>query len=295
MKWGLSILMIEKSKSVLSAISQTMPELTKAESKIAAYIRQNAEKVVTMSAAELAAASGTAGSAVIRCCHSLGFDGYSELKMLLAVELSKNHAAGYTPYIDPEDSAGRMLDKVFGAGIKTLTDTMSSIDRQVFAGAVDSLAAAKHIYVYGIGTSAPLVSDCAYRLMQIGCFALGVTDLPSMKISTLNIKKGDAAIAISHSGRTNATIDALELAKKRGAVTVALTSAPKSPLATLSDYPLSISTDEIRYPIEAISARIAHICLIDSIVTAISSKDYENALERSRLSHELIDSTIRRK
>ena len=285
--------MIKKSRSVLSAISQTMPELTKAEAKIAAFISENPEKVVTMSASGLAEASGTAGSAVIRCCHSLGFEGYAELKMLLAVELSKNHSVGYSPYIDQNDSPDKILEKVFSAGIKTLTDTLSSIDRNVFTKAVDSLAAARHIYVYGIGTSAPLVTDCAYRLTQIGCFALGVTDVPSMKISTLNIEKGDAAIAISHSGRTNATIDAIELAKERGAVTIALTSAPKSRLSGICDLPLPISTDEIRYPIEAISARIAHVCLIDSLVTAISSKDYEKALERSKLSHEIIDSTIR--
>ncbi len=282
-----------QNSSVLAAISQRRPLLTRVEAQIADFIASDPKAVLSMSAAELAAKAGTVGSAVVRCCRSLGFDGYKELKLTLAVELSKNTASGYIPYIDPEDSSCEMLDKVFAAGVKTLNDTVASIDRKCFSNAVDTLAKAKRIYVYGIGTSSPLVSDLAYRLMQIGCPALGVTDVPSMAISTLNIEPGDAAVAISHSGRTVATVDTIERAKARGAATICLTSAPESQITRVCELPLVISTDEIRYPIEAISARIAHICLIDSLVTAISARDYEKATERSRLSHELIEKTIR--
>ena len=287
--------MFDNKISVFAAISQSLPRLTKAECRIAGFIRDNPGKVVAMPVAELAKASGTAPSAVIRCCRSLGFEGYAELKMALAVELSDDNKAGYTPYIDPDDPSGKVLEKVFAAGEKTLRDTAASIDRGVFDKVVDTLASARHIYVYGIGTSAPLVNDFAYRLTQIGCFALAVTDPPSMRISTLNIGKEDAAIAISHSGRTVATLDAIKLASAMGAPTICLTSAPESLLTGVCDLPLVISTDEIRYPIESISARIGHICLIDAIVTSISAKDYPKALERSKLSHELIDSAIRTK
>lgn len=287
--------MSEKNISVLAAISQSLPRLTKAESKVALAIRDDPQSIISMPVAKLAEISNAATSAVIRCCHSLGFEGYSELKMALAVELSKNEKSGYTPYIAPDDPSEKILDKVFNAGIKTLSDTAASVDREIFSKTVDILSNARHIYVFGIGTSSPLVNDFAYRLTQIGCFAISVTDVPSMMISTLNIDKNDAAVAISHSGRTTATIDALDLAKKRGAKTIALTSAPSCPLSEAAEFPLIISTDEIRYPIEAISARIAHICLIDSIVTAISAKDYPKALERSKITHEIIDSTIRTK
>lgn len=285
--------MENQNRSVFSAISQHKQLLTRVEAQIAEFIMENPESILSMSVAELSKSAGVAGSAVIRCCHSLGFSGYSDLKLALAVELSKNTASGYTPYINPEDSSCQMLDKVFAAGVKTLTDTAASIDRESFSKAVELLSNADRIYVYGIGTSAPLVSDLAYRLMQIGCIALSVTDVPSMTISTLNIKTGDAVIAISHSGRTLATVDTLKRARKRGAATIALTSAPKSPITKASDISLVISSDEIRYPIEAISARIAHICIIDSLVTAISAKDYQNAAMRSKQSHELIESTIR--
>ena len=125
--------------------------------------------------------------------------------------------------------------------------------------------------------------------MQLGFTSFCFTDVPSMKISTMNIKKGDVAIGISNSGRTVATIDALKLAKEQGAKIACITSYHKSPITQVCDYPIEVYTDEIQYPIEAISARIAHLSVIDALSISLSSKDYENALNRSKKAHELIN------
>ena len=54
-----------------------------------------------------------AKSAIVRCCKSLGFEGYTQLKLALAAELSRNRQLNYAPYIYPEDSTGIIIDKVF--------------------------------------------------------------------------------------------------------------------------------------------------------------------------------------
>lgn len=283
-----------QNKSVMLAIKQCGEKLTSAERKVTEYILNNSEKTVTISASELAAAVSVAPSAVIRCCKSLGFSGYSELKIALSAELSKNKALNYVPYIYPHDGSGEILDKIFSANIKTLHDTAEHIDRVTLQKAVDLLSDAKTVYIYGVGTSGAIVNDFQYRLMQIGITALCFTDIVSMKLSAVNMKKGDVAVGISHSGRTEATVDALKHAKENGAVTVAITGFPDSVITRVSDYSIGIYSDEIRYPIEAISARIAHISVIDAIATAISAKNYQEAERRSRLTRELTD-TVRYK
>ena len=130
--------------------------------------------------------------------------------------------------------------------------------------------------------------------MQIGKTALCINDVPTMKVSSLNIKGGDVAIGISHSGRTIATIEALQAAKTQGASTLCITSYPGSKITENSDYSIEIYSDEIDYPMEAISARIAHLSVIDALTIAISSKNYEMAQERAKMTHTLID-TIRYK
>ncbi|MBO5219313.1 MAG: MurR/RpiR family transcriptional regulator, partial [Clostridia bacterium] len=265
------------------------------EKKIARYIAENSAQVLMMPIDELADLTGTGKSAIIRCSKSLGFEGYSELKIALAVELSKNKQLNYAPYINPDDTPGDILDKLFAANVKTLHDTADRIDREVFTAVVDLLSEARHIYIYGVGTSTVFVQELQYRLMHLGRHALAVTDVPSMKVSTLNIKKNDVVIGISHSGRTIPTVETLELAKEHGAATVCITSTPGSRIAQIADYPIELWSDEIEYPMEAISARIAHLAIIDAITVAISAKNYEQALERYKAAHDMIDQTIRMK
>lgn len=141
----------------------------------------------------------------------------------------------------------------------------------------------------GIGTSAGIACDFQYRLTKIGLSAFFFTDVANMRVSALNIREGDAAIGISNSGMTAATADALALAREHGAKTVCVTSYPKCELVKNSDYPIVIKTDEIQYPTEGISARIAHISVLDSLAVSLSAKDFDRAVRRSAKIHDLID------
>ena len=276
----------------LLTIKNSYNNLTAVEKTVADYILKNSETVISMPIAAFAEEAGVVKSAIIRCCKSLGFDGYSDMKLALAMELSKNKKLNYTPYIDPSDDAGAIMDKVFSANVKTLHDTAEKIDRQILQKVVDVLSKANVIYVYGIGTSSSIAGEFQYRLMQIGKTALCVNDVPSMKVSTMNIRKGDVAVGISHSGRTIATIEALRLAKQNGAETICITSYPGSEITKSTDYPIEIYSDEIDYPVEAVSSRIAHLSVIDVITIAMSAQNYGNALERAKKTYDLVN-TIR--
>ena len=276
----------------LLTIKNQYHTLTAAEQTIADYILQNSQDVIHMPIDALARNAGVAKSAIIRCCKSLGFDGYSDLKIALAMELSQHKKLNYNPYIDPQDDASTILDKVFSANVKTLHDTSEKLNRDVLQKAVDVLDKAGIIYIYAIGTSAGIANEFQYRLMQIGKTALCIQDVPTMKVSSLNIKKGDVAIGISHSGRTIATIEALKQAAEKGAETICITSYPKSEITKASDLAIEIYSDEVDYPMEAISSRIAHLSVIDVLTIALSARDYEAATRRARDTHALIN-TIR--
>ena len=185
-----------------------------------------------------------------------------------------------------------ITDKVFSANIKTLHDTAANLDRTALQQIVNALAKAHSIYIYGIGTSATLCRDFQYRLMQIGYSAVCLTDVPSMKVSTMNIRADDVAIGISHSGRTIATVETLQMAKEQGAVTACVTSFACSPITSCCDHAIVIRSEEISYPIESISARLAHITVLDAITMALSAQNYEETLRRSKRTHELVN-TVR--
>lgn len=88
----------------------------------------------------------------------------------------------------------------------------------------------RKILVMGAGRSGLVGRAFAMRLLHLGfnSYVLGDTIVPS-------ISRGDVAIAISGSGRTQLILTAAEAAKKVGATVVAITSYPDSPLGVLAD------------------------------------------------------------
>ncbi len=278
-----------KIKACLPAIKAEYRNLTKKERQLADYVLENYESVVSMTASELSERAGVVKSLIVRFCRALGFSGYTEFKLMLSRELARNEQFNFTPYISREDSNEDIFKKIFSSNIKTLHDTLNGLDTDVFSKAVETLERAGNIYIYGVGTSAGIANDFQYRLTETGRTAFFFNDIVSMRVSALNIKEGDAAIGISHTGRTAATVDALKFAKEKGVKTVCVTSYPNSEITKYCDYPIVIKTDEIQYPIEAISARIALISVLDSLAVALSSKKYDEAVERSAENHDLIE------
>lgn len=274
-------------KPCLATIKTEYHKLTNMEKKLADYILKNYENVVLMSVGELAEKAGVVKSLVIRFCKSLGFEGYAQLKLSLNRELVRNEQFNYTPYITGDDNTSDILDKIFSANIKTLHDTSAGIDRKMINDIVNLLEKSKNIFIYAVGISAGIANDFQYRLMQLGYTAFCFTDIVSMKVSTQNIKPGDVAIGISNCGRTRATVDALALARENGAKTVCITSFADSIITQKSDFPVVVCADEIQYPIAAISARIAHISVLDAISISLSAKDFDKAKKRSSDAYDL--------
>lgn len=259
--------------------------------KIAEYISQNNEQVLMMSIDELAKLTGTAKSAVIRCSKSLGFDGYTVLKISLAADVTRKDERDYSNSIDVDETADSIANKIFSANIRTLQDTIHFLNIPVLEKVVNLIAEARMIYIYGVGTSAIFGTDFQHRLFQIGYSAIVVTDVATMKDSTLNIKEGDVAFAFSDSGRTIVTVETMKLAKEKSATTICLTGYTDSPITEVCDYALFTTADEFKYPIESITSRVARVAVIDALIVTLSVMNYSNSLEKMTQTRRLVSDT----
>ena len=274
---------------VIAKIHNVFKNLTETEQKIASYILEFPEKIVNMTAKELASACGTVPSAVNRMCKSIGVEGFAKLKISLAAAVGKEgYDEKYIPF-DKEDNPEMIFNKVFNSGINTLKNTYQMIDFSKIDEIAKRLASAKRIFIFGVGTSSAVAVDAAYRFSQLGIQAYAYTDILQMNVMANNMKSGDVSFGISHSGRTKAVVDAMRSAKQAGATTIALTSFTKSLLYTESDYSISVYADEKNYPVEAVSARIAHMCVIDALMLTIASLNYEDYLKHISLRNAALD------
>ena len=272
----------------LTRIRLALPSLTHVERKVAGFVLDHPSLVTGMSVSELSFAVGVAPSGIIRFCKKTGYEGFTHLKISLA-GLPEPADNFLLPVVGPEDDTGTVFRKVFQTSIKTLEDTLALMDLALIEQAVDMLHGAEKIELYGVGTSATIAMDAYYRLMRIGYPAFYATDSQVMRIAAASLKPGQVAVGISHSGRAAETIDALNAARSSGAWTIAITSNQNSPLCRYADLVLCINSDETRFSIEAISARIAHIAVLDAICVALSVKNYDRSIERVSIMNRLFD------
>ena len=260
---------------MISWIHNCYDSLTDTEKKIADTVFSSPKDAVKMTVKELAERSGTVPSAVVRFCKSIGATGFSDFKICLSAELGgKVSATGMLP-VGEGDDPQQVFRKVFASGINTLEDTLSMIDFSQAEAIVRLLQQATRVVFFGVGTSSVIATDAQYRFAQLGIATSACTDILFMNVTAANLKAGDVAVCISHSGSTKATVDAMRRAKKSGADTIAISSFAHSSLAKESNYKLIAFSDDKNYPVEAVSARIAHMCIIDALMMSLASQNHE--------------------
>ncbi len=263
--------------------------LTPVEQKVADLILLDPGRIVSLTVSDLAAQANVASSGVIRFCQRLGYAGFTQLKIDL-LGSPESPRDFILPAVQPDDSTEAVFDKVFQSSVRALSDTLALLDRAKVREAVSLLQQASRIEFYGVGTSATIAMDAYFRLMRIGYPAFCATDPLIMRIAAGSLGSGQVAVGISHSGYTQETIDAIRIARSHGAATLVITSHLDSPICEHADIALCVFSDENRYPIEAVSARIAHIAVLDALCVALSLRNYDRTVEHVHRMNALFDS-----
>lgn len=262
--------------SSLVVLKNRYAMLSKAERAVADYVLAKPEAVTLMAVSEVAAQSGVAPSTVVRLCKNLGFTGFLQFKSLLLAPRAQ--APTLLPALSREDDDLTIFKKVFSSSIRTLHDTLDMLDPAVIKRVAQCLANARTITFFGVGTSATVAMDAYYRFMRIGRPSFYAVDNHIMRVAAAQLRAGDVAVALSHSGETIDTIQTVRIAREAGAFTIALTSHAQSPICTYAHETLVVYSDEIHYPMEAVSARIAHIAALDALCVCMSVRDYDKSL-----------------
>ncbi|MEE9274035.1 MAG: MurR/RpiR family transcriptional regulator [bacterium] len=262
---------------VLARIHSLRPHLNRAERKAADFVLENADDIMRLTITETARGSGVSEATVLRMCRRLGCRGYQDFKIALARETLP--AAGrIDAEIDPDDDAGVVLQKVFGAAVQTLQDTLAGIDRLRFEEALDLIGEAHRILLCGVGTSGPVVQDAHNKFFRLGLPCKAQTDPHLQLMEAALLEEGDLILLVSHSGATKDPVETLRAAKARGAGSIAITQSPLSPLGRLADVVLPTASRETRFRAEALASRIAQTAIVNALSVATALRRPERAL-----------------
>lgn len=261
-------------------IRALLPSLRPAEQRVAEHILADPAGAPNLTITELARTCGTSETTVIRFCRAIGFDGYPGLRLALASDAGReagSDSSGVGGDISLSDGLADVVQKVTWHDARAIEDTAHQLDVETLERVVDAVTRASRVDVYGVGASAFVAFDLQQKLHRIGRHAFAWSDTHVMLTSAALLGSGDVAFAISHSGETDDTIDALGQAAASGATTVALTNFPRSRIAIAADHVLSTAARETTFRSGATASRIAQLSVIDCVFVGVAQRTYDDA------------------
>ena len=247
--------------------------LRAAEQRVADFILKHPDELIYLTVTELAERTSTSESTVVRLCQKIGYKGYQEFKIVLARDLVEPTTEIYAA-IEPGDDLSTVKSKVFQANAQALRDTIEVLDDAELSKAVDALAVATRVDLYGVGGSGPLAQDAYHKFLK-----LGLSDGDLMAMSSALLGPGDVALGISHTGASRDVTDALGRAKANGATTICITHRSSSPITKVADIRLVTAAKQTAFRSDASSSRIAQLTIIDTLYVGVAHKAHDRSLK----------------
>ncbi len=269
--------------SILSQIRNPTIKLSKSALKVAEIIQQDPEEAIHSSIATIAQAAAVSEPSVIRFCHQLGCSGFPDFKLQLAKSLAEG-TPRMTRDVEPDDDLETLVEKIFDSTYATLQLTQAATDLSAIEKATDALAQATSILFFGVGASGPVALDAQHKFFRINTPVIAHIDILNQRMASASLSHRDVAVCISYTGRTIAMVETARVARKSGAVVIGITT-PHSALADECSIVLAVETSEDTDLHTPMTSRIAHLMLIDVLVTAVALKrgpKFEEHLSRIR-------------
>lgn len=261
--------------SIILKIKSLYPSLKRSEKKVADYILNDPEAFIYGNLASASKASGVSEATFVRFCKQLGYSGYRDMHIAVATSRESDSQEGIVD-LDIEESTcfSDIPEWVIARSMCALNNMKKTLDLDAYMKAVDKLETAKRICVFGMGNSAFVGQDIANKFLRLGKFVQISSD-PHVQVTyALSLGKEDVAIAISHSGRTQQTIEAMRLAKEQGATIICITNFEVSEAAALADIKLLTASHEKKLQSETMVSRLSQLAIVDMLYLGVVQKNY---------------------
>jgi RpiR family carbohydrate utilization transcriptional regulator len=269
------------NNTLLDRVSDIRAKAPATRRAILDAILEDPDRVLEESFEQLAERSGSSVPTIMRTCRDLGFAGLREFKLALAQEL----ALGGSPLhrrVNIADAADDVVAKVARSAAASVAGVRNQLDMPTLEAAVDAIAAAPHIDIYGAGnTSWFMATDLQARLFRLGLSTNAWSDYHLQQVAAGAQRPGGVVIAITHVGGMPSLLDSVDIARAQGAKAIAITR-PGTPLAERADLLLGLSVPDDAVMHVGIDAYLVHLTLIEILTVLVAQRVGEPAVKRLR-------------
>jgi DNA-binding MurR/RpiR family transcriptional regulator len=271
---------------VSEKIRSCYSSLPSAEKLVADFVLERKDDLFQYPIKELARLSGTTQAAWTRFAQAIGYTGLKDLKNAYYSEANTTlqQADKGGPKIAFKDvneytSLQSIADNICATSVQAVQTTYRLFDAGTFSEAVSKLIAAKQIQVFGVGTASVAAYDLYCKLLRIHYNVVFNQDYHMNLMTISQIGPGEVAIFFSDNAKNKEIMRLFEIAKEKGATTIAITKLGNNALTTGCDLVLFTTSPEIDKKSGITSSRFAQLFLVDTLYTAVANRDYENIRE----------------
>ena len=257
---------------MLDRIKACLPSLAPAEQRVGKLCLADPRAFAKLPVSELAVRSHVSKPTVVRFCRSVGYDGLSDFKLKLAGTVNEG-----VPFIhrsvDADDKIGdvmvKVIDNTVAAFLKYRNDASTMAIEKAVVALVQAYQAGRQIQFFGVGNSGIVAQDAQHKFFRLGVSTTAYSDGHMQVMSASVLKAGDCVVVVSNSGRTRDLMDACDIARKNGAITIVIT-ASGSPLASAGHIHLSADHPEGYDKYSPMVSRLLHLMIVDILATAVA-------------------------
>ncbi|WP_160688847.1 MurR/RpiR family transcriptional regulator [Clostridium sp. C2-6-12] len=258
---------------VYQKMAEKMPNMSKAQEKIAKYILSHPNSTPFLTVEKLASLSGVSIATVTRFVIFLGYKGYPEFLKDTQESIKQQVSNIERLKSDSEKSCGEDRDiyEVFSEDLNNIKVTMEELNLDELKKAVSLLVNAKRIYIVARRSSSALGTFLKYYLDLMFSNVNLIENIEQIPKQVNEFTEEDVIIGISFEKYARSTIEIFTYLKKRGATTISITDNMLSPLVPYSDVTLTAVSKNSTF-IESFAAPLS---LINVLIVYIEKEKKE--------------------
>lgn len=263
---------------VYQKMAEKIPNMSKAQEKIAKYILAHPNSTPFLTVEKLAKLSGVSIATVTRFVIFLGYKGYPEF-LKDTQESMQQQVVSKTKRIridsDSGDSEERDIYNIFEDDVNNIKLTMEDLNIYELRRSVNLLLNAKRIYIVARRSSSVLGMFLKYYLDLMFNNVNLIEHIEQIPKQISGVNNEDVIIGITFEKYARSTVEIFTHLKRMGATTISITDSMLSPLVPYSDITLTAISKGTRF-IESFAAPLS---LINALIASIEKekKDFFNS------------------
>jgi len=278
------------AEDIISVVRQIGPSLSPSEQRVATTVLADVDYAVHASNSELARRAGVSEPTVTRFSRSVGCRGVRELKVKLAQAMAVGRIyLELPPHVGTDLARPALWHSVFKEIRRAITEVEQRLRKDDVEKAAKAIANCSRLAAFGIGGGSTMAAtEVEHRFFRLGIAVSHASDPKLMRMMAATLGRNDVVVAISTTGNSAEVIEAASVAKRYGALIVAVTK-PGSRLADIADIALCVHVAEAPDALKPTASRYALLAVIDLLAASTAyCKPREAQARMRRIKFELM-------